>query len=126
LSAIGSVALLVAGIGIMNIMLVSVTERTREIGIRKAIGANRANIATQFIMESIVLSLLGGVIGMGVGLAATLGAASLLSRQLGEILIPYLLIVCIALGFSIAVGMLFGIYPALRAAQLNPIEALRS
>jgi putative ABC transport system permease protein len=77
-------------------------------------------------MESIVLSLLGGVIGMGVGLAATLGAASLLSRQLGEILIPYLLIVCIALGFSIAVGMLFGIYPALRAAQLNPIEALRS
>jgi putative ABC transport system permease protein len=126
LSAIGGVALLVAGIGIMNIMLVSVTERTREIGIRKAVGANRGNIATQFIMESIVLSLLGGGVGMGVGLAATLGAANLLSRQLGEILIPYLLIVCIALGFSIAVGMLFGIYPALRAARLNPIEALRS
>jgi putative ABC transport system permease protein len=110
----------------MNIMLVSVTERTREIGIRKAVGANRGNIATQFIMESIVLSLLGGGVGMAVGLAATLGAANLLSRQLGEILIPYLLIVCIALGFSIAVGMLFGIYPALRAARLNPIEALRS
>jgi putative ABC transport system permease protein len=126
LSAIGGVALLVAGIGIMNIMLVSVTERTREIGIRKAVGANRGNIATQFIMESIVLSLLGGGVGMAVGLAATLGAANLLSRQLGEILIPYLLIGCIALGFSIAVGMLFGIYPALRAARLNPIEALRS
>jgi putative ABC transport system permease protein len=126
LSAIGGVALLVAGIGIMNIMLVSVTERTREIGIRKAVGANRGNIAAQFIMESIVLSLLGGGIGMGIGLAGTLGAANLLSRQLGEMLIPYLLIVSIAVGFSIAVGMVFGIYPALRAARLDPIEALRS
>ncbi len=126
LSAIGGVALVVAGIGIMNIMLVSVTERTREIGIRKAVGANRRNIATQFIMESIVLSLSGGGIGVGIGLAATIGAANLLSKQLGEMLIPYLLIVSIASGFSIAVGMLFGIYPALRAAGLNPIEALRS
>ncbi|MEO6835321.1 MAG: ABC transporter permease [Candidatus Tumulicola sp.] len=126
LSAIGGVALVVAGIGIMNIMLVSVTERTREIGIRKAIGANRGNIALQFLMESIVLSLVGGGIGMGLGLVATVGAASLLSKQLGELLIPYLLIVCVALGFSIAVGMIFGTYPAIRAATLDPIEALRS
>ncbi len=126
LSAIGGVALVVAGIGIMNIMLVSVTERTREIGIRKAVGANRGNIALQFLMESVVLSLIGGGIGMGLGLAVTIGAASILSKQLGMLLIPYLLIVCIALGFSIAVGMIFGTYPAIRAASLDPIEALRS
>jgi putative ABC transport system permease protein len=126
LSAIGAVALVVAGIGIMNIMLVSVTERTREIGIRKAIGANRGNIALQFLMESVVLSLIGGGIGMALGLAVTIGAASILSRQLGVLIIPYLLIVCIALGFSIAVGMVFGTYPAIRAAGLDPIEALRS
>jgi putative ABC transport system permease protein len=126
LSAIGGVALVVAGIGIMNIMLVSVTERTREIGIRKAIGASRSNIILQFLMEAIVLSLIGGGIGMGLGLVATIGAASLLSKQLGELLIPYLLIVSIALSFSIAVGMIFGTYPAVRAANLDPIEALRS
>jgi len=126
LSAIGGVALVVAGIGIMNIMLVSVTERTREIGIRKAIGASRFNIILQFLMEAIVLSLIGGGIGMGLGLVATIGAASLLSKQLGELLIPYLLIVSIALSFSIAVGMIFGTYPAIRAANLDPIEALRS
>jgi putative ABC transport system permease protein len=126
LSAIGGVALVVAGIGIMNIMLVSVTERTREIGIRKAIGANRGNIAMQFLMEAIVLSLIGGGLGMGIGILVTVGAASLLSRELGELLIPYLLIVSIALGFSIGVGMVFGTYPAIRAANLDPIEALRS
>jgi putative ABC transport system permease protein len=126
LSAIGGVALVVARIGTMNIMLVSVTERTREIGIRKAIGASRSNIVVQFLMEAVLLSLAGGGIGMGLGLAATIGAASLLSRQLGELLIPYLLIVSIALGFSITVGMVFGTYPAIRAANLDPIEALRS
>ncbi|MBV8116863.1 MAG: ABC transporter permease [Candidatus Eremiobacteraeota bacterium] len=126
LSAIGGVALVVAGIGIMNIMLVSVTERTREIGIRKAIGASRSNIILQFLMEAVVLSLIGGGIGMGLGLIATIGAASLLSKQLGELLIPYLLIVSIALSFSIAVDMIFGTYPAIRAANLDPIEALRA
>ncbi|HTA38422.1 MAG TPA: FtsX-like permease family protein, partial [Candidatus Acidoferrales bacterium] len=126
LSAIGGVALVVAGFGIMNIMLVSVTERTREIGIRKAIGANRSNIILQFLMEAVVLSIIGGGIGMGLGLVATIGAASILSKQLGELLIPYLLIVSIALTFSIAIGMVFGTYPAVRAASLDPIEALRS
>ncbi|MEO7202039.1 MAG: ABC transporter permease [Candidatus Tumulicola sp.] len=126
LSAIGGVALVVAGIGIMNIMLVSVTERTREIGIRKAIGATRANIAMQFVMESVVLSLIGGGIGMGIGLIVTIGAASILSRQLGALLIPYLAIISIALMFSLIVGTVFGTYPAIRAARLDPIEALRT
>ncbi len=126
LSAIGGVALVVAGIGIMNIMLVSVTERTREIGIRKAIGARRGDIALQFLMEAVVLAIAGGGTGMLLGLFATIGAASIISQQLGEVIIPYLLIISIALSFSIGIGMIFGTYPAIRAAGLNPIEALRS
>jgi putative ABC transport system permease protein len=126
LAAIGGVALVVAGIGIMNIMLVSVAERTREIGIRKAVGASRGDIALQFLMESIVLAVLGGGTGMAIGILVTIGGAALLSKQLGEMIIPYTLIVSIALGFSGLVGMLFGTYPALRAAQLDPIEALRA
>ena len=126
LSAIGGVALVVAGIGIMNIMLVSVAERTREIGIRKSIGASRNDIALQFLMEAVLLSLFGGLIGMGLGLLTTVGAANLLSKQLGELLIPYLLIIGIALVFSFLVGTVFGTYPALRAAGMDPIEALRS
>ncbi len=126
LSAIGGVALIVAGIGIMNIMLVSVTERTREIGIRKAVGANRGDIALQFLMESIVLALLGGGIGMGIGVLVTVGGVALLSKQLGEMIIPYVLIVSLAVMFSIIVGVIFGTYPALRAARLDPIEALRA
>ncbi|MHB8433063.1 MAG: ABC transporter permease [Candidatus Tyrphobacter sp.] len=126
LAAIGGVALVVAGIGIMNIMLVSVTERTREIGIRKAVGASRNDIALQFLMESVVLALAGGGVGMGIGVLVTVGGASLLSQQLGEMIIPYALIVSLAVGFSIIVGVLFGTYPALRAARLDPIEALRA
>lgn len=126
LSAIGGVALLVAGIGIMNIMLVSVAERTREIGIRKSIGASRADIALQFLLEALLLALAGGGIGMALGLGVTIGAAQLISKQLGAVIIPYLLIVSIALSFSIAVGMLFGTYPAIRAARMDPVEALRS
>lgn len=126
LSAIGGVALVVAGIGIMNIMLVSVTERTREIGIRKSIGANRGDIALQFLMESVLLSMAGGGLGMSLGLLGTIGAASIISRQLGAFIIPYLLIVSIAVSFSFLVGTVFGTYPAFRAARMDPIEALRS
>jgi putative ABC transport system permease protein len=126
LSAIGGVALVVAGIGIMNIMLVSVTERTREIGLRKSIGASRNDIALQFLMEALLLALAGGGSGMAIGLLFTIGGAELISKQLGAIIIPYVLIVSIAVGFSSAVGLLFGLYPALRAAAMDPIEALRS
>ena len=126
LSAIGAVALVVAGIGIMNIMLVSVTERTREIGIRKSIGASRNDIALQFLMEALLLALLGGGAGMLLGLLVTIGGAELISKQLGAVIIPYVLIVSIAVGFSGAIGLIFGMYPALRAATMDPIEALRS
>jgi putative ABC transport system permease protein len=126
LSAIGAVALIVAGIGIMNIMLVSVVERTREIGIRKSIGASRTDIALQFLMESIILAILGGGTGMLIGLLATVGAATYISKQLGAAIVPYLLLVCVAIAFSIGIGMAFGLYPAVRAARLDPVEALRS
>jgi putative ABC transport system permease protein len=126
LSGIGAVALLVAGIGIMNIMLVSVVERTREIGIRKSIGASRRDIALQFLMEATILSLLGGGTGLALGLVTTIGVASYISKQLGAAIIPYLMLVALALVFSIGIGMAFGMYPAIRAAKLDPIEALRS
>jgi putative ABC transport system permease protein len=126
LAAIGTVALIVAGIGIMNIMLVTVTERTREIGIRKSIGASRRDIILQFLMEAVVLALIGGGIGMLLGIGFTALGSYALSKQLGDLVVPYVLVVSIALGFSGAVGMLFGLYPAYRAAALDPIEALRS
>jgi putative ABC transport system permease protein len=126
LSAIGAVALVVAGIGIMNIMLVSVTERTREIGIRKSVGASAGDIALQFLMEAVLLALAGGATGMAIGLAITIGGAELLSKQVGAVVIPYVLVVAIALSFSGAVGLLSGLWPALRAARMDPIEALRS
>lgn len=126
LTAIGAVALVVAGIGIMNIMLVSVTERTREIGIRKAIGASRRDIALQFLMEALLLALGGGATGMIIGILATVGMATLVSKTLGSAVIPYTLVVSVAMGFSVTVGMVFGMYPALRAAKMDPIEALRS
>ena len=126
LAAIGGVALVVAGIGIMNIMLVSVTERTREIGLRKSIGASRNDIALQFLMEALLLALAGGGTGMIVGLLVTIGGASLISKQIGAVIIPYVLIVSMAIAFSGAVGMIFGMYPAWRAANMDPIEALRS
>ena len=126
LSAIGGVALVVAGIGIMNIMLVSVTERTREIGIRKSIGASAGDIALQFLMEAVLLALAGGATGMAIGLAITIGGANLLNKQVGAIVIPYVLVVTIALTFSGAVGLFSGLWPALRAARMDPIEALRS
>jgi putative ABC transport system permease protein len=126
LTAIGGVALLVAGIGIMNIMLVSVTERTREIGIRKAIGGSSSDITTQFLMEALILSLIGGGTGMVLGIGAVLLAYGVVSNLLGPAPIPWLLIVSIAVGFSTFVGVVFGTYPAIRAGKLDPIEALRS
>ena len=126
LSAIGAVALVVAGIGIANIMLVSVTERTREIGLRKSIGASRADVLFQFLMEAVLLALFGGGTGMLIGLLATIGGAELLSKQVGAVIIPYVLLVTIAVAFSGFVGLLAGLYPAWRAASMDPIEALRS
>jgi putative ABC transport system permease protein len=122
LGLIAAVSLLVGGIGIMNIMLVSVTERTREIGLRKAVGARRRDILLQFLIEAIVLSLIGGAIGIAIGVSGTL----LTSRTMADLrthISPSTIL--LATGFSIIVGMFFGIYPAIRAARLNPIDALR-
>ena len=121
LASIAAVSLIVGGIGIMNIMLVSVTERTREIGIRKALGATRMNILLQFLIEALTLCLLGGVIGILVGI----GAAVLLSRVMHWNTLISPSAVGIAFVFSAAVGLFFGIWPARRAASLDPIVALR-
>ena len=121
LAAIASISLLVGGIGIMNIMLVSVTERTREIGIRMAIGARGGDVLTQFLVESIVLSVIGGMIGVGVGF----GGAAVLSSATGWQTAVAPQMVLVALTFSAAVGVFFGFYPARKAAALDPIEALR-
>jgi putative ABC transport system permease protein len=121
LGAVAAVSLLVGGIGIMNIMLVSVTERTREIGIRLAIGAHEKHILIQFLVEATVLSLLGGLIGIALGLALA-GAASL---TLAIPFAPSLAVILLAVGFSALIGMVFGFFPALRGARLDPIDALR-
>ncbi|HEV7425124.1 MAG TPA: ABC transporter permease [Thermoanaerobaculia bacterium] len=121
LAAIASISLLVGGIGIMNIMLVSVTERTREIGIRMAIGARGSDVLTQFLVESIVMGILGGVIGLLVGYTG----AKLLGHFTGWETVISPIIMIIAVGFSGAVGVFFGYYPARKAAALNPIQALR-
>ncbi len=126
LTAIGGVALVVAGIGIMNIMLVSVNERTREIGIRKAIGGSSRDITLQFLMEAVILSLLGGGTGMLLGIAIVLLSYGAVSGLLGPAPIPWLFITSLAVGFSVFVGVVFGTYPAIRAGRLDPIEALRS
>lgn len=122
LGAIAAISLLVGGIGIMNIMLVSVTERTREIGIRKAVGAKRRDILLQFLVEAVVLSLLGGVVGIALGYLGS-NLVARLSEDLAAYTSPSAIL--LATGFSIAVGVFFGIYPAARASRLDPIEALR-
>ncbi|MBI2566376.1 MAG: ABC transporter permease [Candidatus Schekmanbacteria bacterium] len=121
LAGIAAVSLLVGGIGIMNIMLVSVTERTREIGVRKALGARRRDILLQFLVEALVLCLAGGAIGIAVGV----GGAELLRRMAGWQTAVQAKAVLVAFGFSAAVGIAFGLWPARRAAKLDPIEALR-
>ncbi len=122
LAGIGAISLLVGGIGIMNIMLVSVAERTQEIGLRKAVGARRKDILRQFLVESAALSTLGGAIGIASGYAG--GAAiGLLSSTFRTIISPGL--VALAFGFSAGVGIVFGVYPAMRAARMDPIIALR-
>jgi putative ABC transport system permease protein len=121
LSALAAVSLLVGGIGIMNIMLVSVTERTREIGIRLAIGALERDVLSQFLVEAVVLSLFGGIVGIAIGLAGSYLAVPLLN-------VPFVFdprVVALAFGFSGAVGVIFGFFPARKAAHLDPIDALR-
>jgi len=121
LLAVASISLLVGGIGIMNILLVSVTERTREIGIRMAVGAKRRHILLQFIVEAVVLSTVGGLIGVGLGVAGAKVASNVAGWP--TIISPDILV--IAFGFSALVGIFFGLYPANKASRLNPIEALR-
>lgn len=121
IAAVSAISLIVGGIGVMNIMLVSVTERTREIGIRKALGARTSTIMFQFLTESVILCLIGGFIGLVLGVSVALGVAGILDIPIAVKAST----VAIAVGFSSAIGIFFGIYPAKRAAQLTPIEALR-
>ncbi len=121
LGGIAAISLLVGGIGIMNIMLVSVTERTREIGIRKAIGAKRKDILRQFLIEALVVSSSGGIIGIILGI----GGANLLGSVMSMETVVSIKVMALAFGFSLFIGIVFGLYPANKAAKLNPIEALR-
>ncbi|WP_219835642.1 ABC transporter permease [Paenibacillus sp. R14(2021)] len=121
LGGVAAISLLVGGIGIMNIMLVSVTERTREIGIRKAIGAKKRDILTQFLIEAVALSGLGGILGVGIGL----GTSQLLSKFMHITVVLSVPIIGLAFGFSVFIGVVFGLFPANKASSLRPIEALR-
>lgn len=121
ISSIAGISLLVGGIGVMNIMLVSVTERTREIGLRKAIGATRGRILFQFLIESVTITSLGGLIGIGIAVLATFIASQFLPFQ--ATVNP--IVVIIGVSFSAAIGIVFGILPANKASKLSPIDALR-
>ena len=121
LLGVAGISLLVGGIGIMNIMLVSVTERTREIGVRLAVGARGSDILSQFLVEAVVLSALGGLVGIGVGLGSAWGLATALH-------LPFVVplgAIPIAFGVSVLVGVIFGVFPARKASRLNPLTALR-
>lgn len=121
IAVIAGISLLVGGVGVMNIMLVSITERTREIGTRKALGATNGSIRVQFIVESVIICLFGGIIGIAVG--AGLGSAG--ANLLGYAATPSVKAIVTAVTFSVAIGVFFGYYPANKAAKLDPIEALR-
>lgn len=120
LGAVAAISLVVGGIGIMNIMLVSVTERTREIGVRKALGATYNVIVTQFLIEAVVISLMGGIIGIALGI----GASKLIGLASGMSTVISIPTIVMSFAFSMAIGLIFGIYPARKAAKLNPIDAL--
>jgi putative ABC transport system permease protein len=121
LAAVASVSLVVGGIGIMNIMLVSVTERTREIGLRMAVGARMRDILGQFLVEAVTLSLIGGLVGVALGVGAALAIGQFAGWRIQ--LAPEA--VALAVAFAFAIGVFFGFYPARKAARLNPVEALR-
>ena len=121
LAGVAAISLVVGGIGIMNIMLVSVTERTREIGTRLAVGARTSDILTQFLVEAMILSALGGVIGIAAGLAGAYGVARIIH-------IPYVVpgaAIPVAFGVSVLIGVIFGVFPARKASRLSPLAALR-
>ena len=126
LGAIAGISLLVGGIGIMNIMLVTVTERTREIGIRKAIGAERKSIIAQFLIEAAMICSIGGLIGIAIGYVGTMVAGKLLLSTTTDVLLPSPIITLGAFLFSVALGVIFGMYPAVKASGLQPVVALRA
>lgn len=121
IAVVAGIALLVGGIGVMNIMLVSITERTREIGTRKALGAKNSSIRVQFIVEAMIICLIGGIFGVILGIGSGIG----LSNLLGYPAVPSVSAIVISLLFSMSVGVFFGYYPASKAAKMNPIDALR-
>src|SRR5204863_6928994 len=123
-TGIVGISLLVGGVGIMNIMLVSVSERTREIGLRKAVGARPAAILLQFLVEAVMLCLMGGLVGLLFGSLLTKGIASIPAAMLSKASIPGWAI-ALSFGFSALVGLVFGMFPAVKAARLDPIDALR-